>query len=164
MKLVFCALLLLVLVTPAMAAERFEAQILAAHNAERNTLKIPPLTWNEDLATGAAAWAKHLAETGDWEHASAAVRKGAGENLWDGTAGAFTTQEMVDGWIGEKRFYSYGPFPSGGMIGGHAIGHYTQMIWRDTREIGCAMATGHGDDILVCRYSPAGNIVGQTPY
>lgn len=163
MKTIIGALALLCLAAPAFADD-FQAQILSAHNVERNTLRIPPLSWNDDLAAGAAAWAKHLAETGSWGHASAAARKGAGENLWEGTAGAFSPKQMVDGWIGEKRFYSYGPFPSDGAIGGHAIGHYTQMIWRDTRQIGCAVATGRGEDVLVCRYSPAGNVVGQTPY
>ena len=41
------------------------------------------------------------------------------------------------------------------------VAHYTQIIWPDTREVGCALATVNGRDALVCRYSPPGNIFGQ---
>ncbi len=163
MKAMLLVLAVLVLSAPAMADD-FAAQVLAAHNKERAALNIPPLTWNAGLAADAAVWAKHLADTGAWDHADAATRKDAGENLWEGTAGAFTPVEMVGGWIGEKRYYRFGPFPNGGVNDGQPIGHYTQMIWRDTTEIGCALATGHGKDVLVCRYAPMGNVVGQKPY
>jgi hypothetical protein len=38
------------------------------------------------------------------------------------------------------------------------------MVWRTTKAIGCAMATTRDYDVLVCRYSPAGNLVGEAPY
>ena len=38
------------------------------------------------------------------------------------------------------------------------VGHYTQVIWRATSEVGCAEATSADEDILVCRYTEAGNI------
>jgi uncharacterized protein YkwD len=164
MKSMLPVLAILALSAPAWAADDFATQVLAAHNSERAALNVPPLTWNAALAADAAVWAKHLADTGSWAHADAATRKGEGENLWEGTAGAFTPTEMVGGWIGEKRYYHYGPFPNGGLNDGLPIGHYTQMIWRDTTEIGCALATGHGKDVLVCRYAPMGNAMGQKPY
>ena len=156
--------LALVFFVPAGAMSDFSTRVLAAQNAERAALKITPLTWSDTLAADAAVWAKHLAETGAWAHADEGIRKGAGENLWEGTAGAFTPEEMVGGWTNEKRYYQYGPFPDGGMNGGQPIGHYTQMIWRNTTEVGCALASGGGKDVLVCRYTPMGNVVGQAPY
>jgi len=44
------------------------------------------------------------------------------------------------------------------------VGHYTQMIWKNTTAVGCAVATGGGMDPLVCRYSPSGNFIGQPVY
>jgi hypothetical protein len=41
------------------------------------------------------------------------------------------------------------------------VGHYTQLIWPTTREVGCAVAKGQGNDVLVCRYAPAGNVLGE---
>jgi hypothetical protein len=47
-------------------------------------------------------------------------------------------------------------------------GHYTQVVWRKTRELGCGYATCKRDGFLVefwaCNYSPAGNVRGQEPY
>jgi uncharacterized protein YkwD len=164
MKAAWILGLSLVLTAPGLAADDFSARVLATQNAERAALGIAPLAWSDALAADAAVWARHLADTGSWGHADAVTRKGEGENLWEGTAGAFDPAEMVGGWAGEKRYYHYGPFPDGGLSDGQPIGHYTQMIWRNTTDVGCALATGHGKDVLVCRYAPMGNIVGQTPY
>jgi len=142
----------------------FSAQILAAHNAERTALKLPPLAWSETLAAHAAVWAKHLAETGQPQHSPASERVGEGENLWVGSAGGFTPAEMAGAWAQEKQFFQYGAFTSGIMPGGHVVGHYSQMIWKNTSQIGCAVARTSSWDILVCRYSPRGNLVGEKPY
>jgi hypothetical protein len=44
------------------------------------------------------------------------------------------------------------------------VGHYTQMVWRETREVGIGMAQSKHGLYVVARYSPAGNIVGEKPY
>ena len=41
-----------------------------------------------------------------------------------------------------------------------AVGHYTQIVWPTTRRVGCATASNRANDYLVCRYWPAGNVVG----
>ncbi len=43
-------------------------------------------------------------------------------------------------------------------------GHYTQIVWRGTTTLGCAVARSSFREVWVCEYSPAGNIVGQRPY
>ena len=166
MKAAITALVLFVgLSTGAAAQADFVGRILAAHNAERAALDLPPLVWSEALAAEAAVWADRLAELGRLEHSPGYQRPGEGENLWMGTAGAFALEEMVGDWAEEKQFFRYGRFPDVATSGDwHVVGHYTQMIWKRTSEVGCALASGDGWDVLVCRYSPAGNMVGERPY
>jgi hypothetical protein len=44
------------------------------------------------------------------------------------------------------------------------VGHYTQVAWRGTSQVGCARATGQKTDVLVCRYNNAGNYIGETVF
>ncbi len=126
---------------------------------------MPPLRWDEKLAEAAAAWAKHLAATRRFEHAPDAPNMTPqGENLWMGTSNAYSYEDMVDGWIEEKQFYRPGLFPNVTTTRDWAdVAHYTQLIWHSTTDVGCAIATGGGNDVLVCRYSPAGNWDGEDP-
>jgi Cysteine-rich secretory protein family len=81
---------------------------------------------------------------------------------------------MIGFWVDEKAKY-YGEVLTGENFG--PFGHYTQMVWRNTKEVGCAAASGRGHpyfagaskpadfmSILVCRYRPPGNDLGQKPY
>jgi hypothetical protein len=143
----------------------FDARILARHNVERVGLGVPPLAWDSRLAADAAVWAKRLAATRRFEHApdnpNAAPQ---GENLWMGTARAYSPEDMVDGWIEEKQFYRPGLFPRVTTTASWVdVAHYTQLVWHNTTHVGCALATGGGNDVLVCRYSPAGNWDGESP-
>lgn len=143
----------------------FDTRILSAHNRERALLDIEPLRWNAGLAASAQGWANRLASTGDFEHAPENSSNPQGENLWAGTKNAFAIEARVDAWIREKRFFKQGRFPQNSTTGRvEDVGHYTQLIWRDTREVGCAQATGQHEDVLVCRYSSAGNYAGETVY
>ncbi|MDY7012856.1 MAG: CAP domain-containing protein [Cyanobacteriota bacterium] len=44
------------------------------------------------------------------------------------------------------------------------VGHYTQIVWRKTTQVGCGISQAGGNDILVCRYSPPGNFMSQPVY
>lgn len=138
----------------------FAERLLAAHNAERERRAVPRLEWSARLAAQAQVWAATLARSNRFEHA--ADRFGAGENLWMGSAGRYTPEAMIDGFVSERRHFWPGRFPDVSSTGNwRDIGHYTQLIWPDTREVGCAVSSGADSDILVCRYFPAGNMVGQ---
>ena len=137
-------------------------RLLALHNRERAAIGMPALVWDNRLATAAAAYGPRLAQAGRLAHSPNDARPGQGENLWMGTAGAFSLEEMVGGWAGEKRLFRPGVFPNVSSSGHWAdVAHYTQMIWRGTNAVGCALHRGRSDDFLICRYAPAGNVVGQ---
>jgi uncharacterized protein YkwD len=142
--------------------------ILAVQNQERAEVGVPPLTWSDKLAAGAQTWADHMATTGEFGHSTCcgafrdygenlAVVKG--DNAMGGIVGA--GQKF---WISEKKDYHGGPFQT--IASNGAPGHYAQMVWRTTTEVGCATASGNGGTtaVLVCRYTPPGNTVGQSAY
>ena len=153
------------LVSATSTAAEFEATVLSLHNRERTGLGVAPLQWNAALAQSAQSWANHLAATGAFEHAAELPSNPEGENLWEGTKGAYRLEQRVDAWIREKRFFKPGTFPDNSTTGNvEDVGHYTQVAWRATSKVGCAQATGLHTDVLVCRYSNAGNYVGEQAF
>lgn len=138
------------------------AELLEAHNEERARFGAPSLSWSKELERDAQNWANKLAREGVMRHATLDERRGRGENLWAGTAGYYSPYTMVDAFLSEKRHFKPGTFPHVSRTGRwRDVGHYTQVVWRDTREVGCAIARDRYNDFLVCRYWPAGNIYGR---
>lgn len=143
-------------------AGQFPARILAAHNRIRAREGAAPLTWDDALGSAAAIYARAMAMTGRFQHSDRIARRGAGENLWMGTRGAFSVEAMVGGWASEKRWFRPGLFPNVSRTGNWAdVGHYTQMVWPTTTRVGCALASTPRIDYLVCRYAGAGNVDGR---
>ena len=133
--------------------------MLRVHNLARREVRAAPLVWNEALAAEALGWARQLAREGRMRHSG---RAGHGENLWVGTRGAYSYGEMAQLWVDEKRYFVNRPTPNFSTTGNFAdVGHYTQIIWPDTTQLGCAIASDRGFDYLVCRYTAPGNVMGQ---
>jgi uncharacterized protein YkwD len=133
--------------------------MIAVHAATRARVGLAPLAWDEALATDAQRWADTLARAGAFRHAAQGAE---GENLWMGTRGAFSYAEMAGDWVAERRRLAMPARAGGG--GWDEAGHYTQIVWRDTRRLGCAVSRNARDDVLVCRYWPAGNVAGEIAY
>lgn len=137
-------------------------RVLTAHNRERAVFRLPLMAWDPLLAAGASSYAQQLAASGRFEHSSRRARRGTGENLWMGSRGAFSLEQMIGNWASEKRWFRPGPFPNISTTGNWAqVGHYSQIVWPTTTRVGCGLASGRGRDLLVCRYAPAGNIDGR---
>jgi hypothetical protein len=144
-----------------------DSRLLAAHNRERTAIGLPALQWDPVLARDAAAWGEELAASGEFEHEEIDPEADdpEGENLWAGTRGAYTPEEMVGLWVEEKKNFRSGPIPSVSRTGDFEdVGHYTQLVWRDTDRVGCALASGAEEEVLVCRYRTAGNVEGERPF
>jgi len=137
------------------------ARILALHNQERLRLGIRPLDWSDSLAVDARQWAEIMAHGNFFAHSSDTARHDEGENLFRGTAGAYSIDEMIGDFIDERADYQPGTFPDVARDGAwENVGHYTQLIWPGTRQVGCAIARASEWEYLACRYAPAGNVIG----
>ncbi len=135
------------------------AELLAAHNQYRTALGLAPLHWSTALAAKAQPWAEHLAAIGQLVH------NGYGQNLAMAAAGTHSLTQLVQLWGNEQANFTDGAFPDISTTGNWLdTGHYSQMIWRSTREVGCGFAEDNGNDVLVCDYSPPGNVMGERPY
>jgi hypothetical protein len=136
--------------------------MLEGHNAARAALGQPALVWDDGLARDAKRYAQVLARTGNFRHAIQPKRDPQGENLWTGTRGAYAYAEMIGHWVDERRMWKRGVTPDFATTGRwEDVAHYTQIVWRGTTRVGCALASNRSDDYLVCRYAPPGNVVGM---
>lgn len=149
----------------------------AAHNAVRARMHdpvpspaLPPLTWSTSLAATAQAYADSLAATCAFEHSNA---PGLGENLAQNGGWMSNPMEVTEGWAAEEDCYTYGTFFGTddcnavcvAGLNSNGCGHYTQVVWRGTTELGCGFATcSNGTELWVCNYTPQGNFVGMLPY
>ena len=138
--------------------------MLAAHNSERAARGVPVLQWSDKLAGEAQERAAALAREVDpiAAHHQGVTGKKRGENLWVGTRGAYSFGAMAGGWLAERSIYIDAALPNISTTGNWAdAGHYSQMIWRTTTQLGCALASNDKFDLLLCRYDPPGNIAGR---
>ena len=151
--------------SPALADEHLsaeEAEWLTAHNQARKAFGTAPLRWSDKLARDARVWAEQLARENTIRHSAQDTRNPSGENLWMGTRGYFPASRMIGYFVDEQRYFQAGRFPNVSITGNWSdVGHYTQIVWTDTREVGCAKASNAQNDVLVCRYFPGGNVIGQ---
>lgn len=154
------------------AGSNLAAEMLAAHNKARASAKptpkpaLPPLTWSPEAAKVAQTYAAECR----FEHNP--KRGKYGENLAAAAPpGSKTNAGVVEDWMSEASDYSYA---SNTCAPGKACGHYTQVVWRNTTQVGCAtvICTKNSPfgsqaptwQLWVCNYSPPGNYVGQKPY
>jgi len=137
------------------------AGLSAAHNTERALVGTAPLTWSPSIAGFAQQWAESLVNDNACMIAHNSNRGTYGENLfW--TTTPRSTEYVVAQWTKEKIHYNADTHT---CAQGQICGHYTQVVWHNTTEIGCGMATcGNGTQIWVCNYNPTGNYYGQPAF
>jgi uncharacterized protein YkwD len=138
-------------------------EMLAAHNQWRSQVGVPPLQWSNQLANYAQEWADRLAAQNTFEHRQ---NNRYGENLFWGSGRRWSPTEVVGNWGSESRYFIPGrAFPNLSSTGNwQDVGHYTQIIWRNTTEVGCGVARSGNREVWVCNYNPPGNYSGQRPY
>lgn len=145
------------------------AGITDAHNVVRGMVQtatpLPPLVWSDALEATAKAYGLMCINADGnkiMDHnpnRSAGHPYQVGENIY-ASSGNATAAGAVQSWASEKANYTY---PNGYSP---ATGHYTQIVWRTTREVGCALVNCPNimfPSTIICDYGPAGNS-GGAPY
>jgi len=138
---------------------------VSLHNQVRNSVNanLPPMTWSPTLASFSSL-----------QVSSCVFGDGNGPYGVNTFATALqppTEEEVTGGWGSEAAFYNYA---DNSCEAGKDCLHYTQMVWRDTVEVGCAMTRCETNSpwgnrypvwyFVVCNYNPPGNVVGVRPY
>jgi pathogenesis-related protein 1 len=166
MKKSFSILLVLLLSSLAWSGDVVPNEIIAAHNSVRAQVGVAPITYSAEVAASAQRWANHLKSTNNCRltHSNGSN----GENLYwagawsNGPAQDIHSVDPVNAWAAEKRDYNYS---RNECTAGRVCGHYTQLVWKNSTQVGCGMATcSNNDQVWVCQYAPAGNWVGHKPY
>ncbi len=125
-------------------------QWLAAHNTVRVRHGMAPLVWSEDLAASAQAVADSCPSGHSDTH--------YGENLaW--VSSNRSPLFIVKLWYEEEPSYDYAKPGFSAKTG-----HFTQIVWKSTRELGCGQKNGCNTripNVWVCHYDPPGNYSGQ---
>jgi uncharacterized protein YkwD len=138
------------------AQPRSWPEMVEAHNAVRAKLNLPPLVWSNKVATVAQQWADSLARRDEFVHRP---KSAYGENMFKIVGSPTSSARVVREWASEASDYDY---PSNRCT--KVCGHYTQLVWRDTKEVGCGVARKGRTEVWVCDYNPPGNWIGQRPY
>jgi len=145
---------------------------LKAHNNARKEVGVPNLSWSKTLEADALKWAENMVENEKMFHSSNESRPNQGENLsvffkTVGGESVFSPTPALDAsnaWYNEINDYTYSEIGSD-VNANVMIGHYTQMIWSTTTEVGIAVAISDTGKVYVAaRYSPPGNYLGNRPY
>ncbi|NXL46169.1 CRIS2 protein, partial [Podilymbus podiceps] len=151
------------------SGENQQSLIVNQHNALRRGVKptasnMMKMEWNYAAAQNAQKWANKCT----LRHSPANMRTTnvlCGENLFMSSA-PLSWSHAIQAWYKEVKNFEYG---IGAKPPGAVIGHYTQLIWYNSYQIGCAVAycpRNQFNYFYVCRYCPAANNAMQiaTPY
>merc|ERR1711988_217619 len=128
------------------------------------------MTWDTKLASIAQAhadkciWGHNAARSSDYGAAGGSGY--VGENLGAGS-GSYSYANAITSWWSEHSGYNYDTSACSNVCG-----HYTQMAWATSTQVGCGIktcSTAQGlswssATIVVCNYSPGGNLIGKSPY
>ncbi|XP_065665813.1 Golgi-associated plant pathogenesis-related protein 1 [Hydra vulgaris] len=127
-----------------------KTEALNRHNEYRKKHGVCALTWSAKLHSSAQNWANNLAKKGYLQHEEQDLY---GENIAVMKGSELTGDKATDMWYNEIKDYN---FNNPGY--NSKTGHFTQVVWADSKEFGIAKAvSSNGTEFVVARYFPPGN-------
>ncbi|KAH6692451.1 PRY1 protein [Plectosphaerella plurivora] len=135
----------------------FTTAALNTHNIYRADHDASSLQWNDSLATSSEEYLD--SEGSDDDECPPFEHSRAGENL---AIGYQNVTQAIEAWGDERDEYN---FDDQGFS--TATGHFTQMVWKATTDVGCARKFCAVDGreyegwYLICHYWPPGNVEDQ---
>lgn len=139
-------------------AQNTPQDFLDAHNSARSQVGVEPMTWDTTVAAYAQNYANQRISDCQLVHSGGPY----GENLFWGYGLDYNATYAVNSWVSEKQYYDYA---TNTCATGKVCGHYTQVVWSNSIQLGCArVKCNSGAIFIICNYNPAGNVVGQRPY
>lgn len=141
--------------------KEFIDDAVKTHNDLRKKHGVPSVKHSKDLSDYAQKWAEHLAATGSFGHSSCQLKSDRlGENIAcrSGTGNVdYSGKDVTEYWYSEIKDHQFGTEPRSS-----GTGHFTQVVWKETKEVGFGKAkSGGGRVFVVGSYRPAGNMVGS---
>lgn len=138
-------------------------EFLEAHNQAREAVGVAPLKWSEGLANATSRLVRYQRNNMGCKFANVSSSKYGGNQLWASGGQGVTPRVAVDAWVKEKEYYNH---TDNTCLPNHTCGVYTQVVWRNSLELGCAQATcvKEAASLTICFYDPPGNVVGESPY
>ena len=140
---------------------------MAAHNSLRKKHKAPSLTKSKEVAKLAQDATDKCAELGELKHTFHSY-KGAStcQNLvfiYDLSVYTSSPDIIIKKWYyDEEPHYDYN---KGTSKDGEVVWHFTAMVWKSNKEIGCAYTPGKWKNgkgfYIACEYYPAGNVARE---
>ncbi|XP_027367749.1 pathogenesis-related protein 1A-like [Abrus precatorius] len=135
-------------------------EFLHAHNWVRKLYNLPLYAWDEQLASYARGYLMQRYEDCKLVHSNSDY----GENMFWAKKLNWTPSDATYYWYKEKQWYDFhtltcAPPPK-------ACGHFTQIVWRDSIRIGCALQHCHNPGagmLIACEYDPPGNYENEHP-
>ena len=125
-------------------------------------LRLKVLRENSNLTQIAQNYAEYLLANDMFEHSGSKFNGDAmGENLhYNSSTGDVSYQPGIatDNWYNEIADYD---FANGDSINGKAVGHFTQVVWKNTKEAGFGVAMNDHKCVVVGNYYPSGNFMGE---
>ena len=138
--------------------DKIKKDILSTHNYHRSRHQADDLKWNKEIQVIAQAYSEKIAPGHSLVHSSNKYKgESLGENLYM-SYGGISGEQASNSWYNEIDNYD---FSSHSSSNGKATGHFTQLVWKDSKEIGCGAACDGTYCICCCNYYPAGNFIGK---
>lgn len=142
------------------AYTEFQKKSLERHNYYRRMHHVCDLQLSNELCEIAQKYADYLATNNEFEHSHDKFKgESMGENLYKCTGYEGTDGNVaVDSWYEEIEDYN---FKTGKSKNGNMIGHFTQLVWKESKYLGVGVANNQGTYTVVANYFPAGNYIGK---